>query len=93
MPMTHTHHKTARACLPPYPIPHSFTAPCPLPKSQAPYQPGGRPSKLAVDSYLRVIGVKDVIALGDASLYVPERLPATAQASGAQRAAGSVRCS
>lgn len=50
----------------------------PLPQAQ--YQPGGRPSKLAVDHYLRVIGVKDVVALGDASLYVPERLPATAQA-------------
>ncbi len=72
-------------------LPPSLTpspAPCPLLKSQAPYQPGGRPSKLAVDSYLRVIGVKDVIALGDASLYVPERLPATAQASGVLHGAG-----
>jgi NADH:ubiquinone reductase (non-electrogenic) len=53
---------------------------------QAQYQPGGRPSKLAVDSYLRVIGVDDVVALGDASLYVPERLPATAQVAGQQGA-------
>ncbi|KAL4425486.1 hypothetical protein ABPG75_009502 [Micractinium tetrahymenae] len=53
---------------------------------QAQYQPGGRPSKLAVDSYLRVIGAKDVLALGDASLFVPERLPATAQVAGQQGA-------
>ncbi|EFN57549.1 hypothetical protein CHLNCDRAFT_143182 [Chlorella variabilis] len=37
---------------------------------QAQYQPGGRPSKLAVDPFLRVIGARDVLAIGDCSLVV-----------------------
>jgi NADH dehydrogenase FAD-containing subunit len=46
---------------------------------QAEFQPGGRPSKLAVDPFLRVIGAKDVLAIGDNSLVVGDRLPTTAQ--------------
>ena len=97
---------------------------------QAEYQPGGKPSKLAIDPFLRcpsiqlaaasdfralqagrglqrvtlhvqsvvlrspalpprrvpcntnrVIGARDVLAIGDCSLMVGDRLPATAQAS------------
>jgi hypothetical protein len=32
-----------------------------------------------VDPYLRVIGVRDMVAVGDCSMMVGERLPATAQ--------------
>lgn len=53
---------------------------------QAEYQPGGKPSKLAVDPFLRVVGARDVIALGDCSLMVGDRLPATAQVAGQQGA-------
>ncbi|KAL4421095.1 hypothetical protein ABPG77_009622 [Micractinium sp. CCAP 211/92] len=53
---------------------------------QAEFQPGGRPSKLAVDPFLRVVGARDVIALGDCSLMVGDRLPATAQVAGQQGA-------
>lgn len=53
---------------------------------QAQYQPGGRPSKLAVDPFLRVIGARDVLAIGDCSLVVGDRLPTTAQVAGQQGA-------
>lgn len=36
-------------------------------------------SKLGVDPYLRVIGARDMVALGDCSMMVGDRLPATAQ--------------
>lgn len=36
-------------------------------------------NKLAVDPYLRVIGARDIIALGDCSMMAGNRLPATAQ--------------
>lgn len=49
--------------------------------------PSGRPSgKLAVDPFLRVIGAKDVIALGDCSMIVGGMLPATAQVAAQQGA-------
>ena len=41
--------------------------------------PNGRINKLAVDPFLRVIGARDVIALGDCSKIVHDPLPATAQ--------------
>ncbi|KAI7841841.1 hypothetical protein COHA_004370 [Chlorella ohadii] len=53
---------------------------------QAQYQPGEKPSKLAVDPFLRVIGARDVLAIGDCSLMVGDRLPATAQVAGQQGA-------
>ncbi|KAI3438808.1 hypothetical protein D9Q98_001225 [Chlorella vulgaris] len=53
---------------------------------QAEFQPGGRPSKLAVDPFLRVIGANDVLAIGDNSLVVGDRLPTTAQVAGQQGA-------
>lgn len=51
-----------------------------IPK-QGKYNNPDRPvaSKLAVDPYLRVIGGRDMIALGDCSMMVGNRLPATAQ--------------
>lgn len=36
-------------------------------------------SKLGVDPYLRVIGARDMVSLGDCSMMVGDRLPATAQ--------------
>jgi NADH:ubiquinone reductase (non-electrogenic) len=53
---------------------------------QAQYQPGEKPSKLAVDPFLRVIGARDVLAIGDCTLMVGDRLPATAQVAGQQGA-------
>lgn len=54
---------------------------------QAQYaSPGGRVTKLAVDPFLRVIGAKDVIALGDCSAIATGRLPSTAQVAGQQGA-------
>lgn len=51
-----------------------------LPRQAAFNNPGRlATAKLAVDPYLRVIGVRDVIALGDCSNMVGNRLPATAQ--------------
>eukprot|EP00879_Flechtneria_rotunda_P028998 GHRR01031249.1.p1 GENE.GHRR01031249.1~~GHRR01031249.1.p1 ORF type:complete len:213 (-),score=52.22 GHRR01031249.1:128-766(-) len=51
-----------------------------IPK-QARYNNPNRPTatKLAVDPYLRVIGARDMIGLGDCSTMVGNRLPATAQ--------------
>lgn len=48
---------------------------------QGKYNNPDRPvaSKLAVDPYLRVIGARDIIALGDCSMMIGNRLPATAQ--------------
>jgi hypothetical protein len=50
-------------------------------KQQAEHQGGRGPNaaKLAVDPYLRIIGARDAIALGDNSSMVGDRLPATAQ--------------
>lgn len=45
-------------------------------------------AKLGVDPYLRVVGARDMIALGDCSMMVGERLPATAQV----RLLGSWEC-
>lgn len=39
-------------------------------------------SKLGVDPFLRVIGAKDMVALGDCAMMVGDRLPATAQVCG-----------
>lgn len=39
-----------------------------------------------MDSYLRVIGAEDVIALGDCSALAVDRLPATAQVAAQQGA-------
>jgi NADH dehydrogenase FAD-containing subunit len=51
-----------------------------LPK-QGKFSNPARPaaSKLAVDPYLRVVGARDMIALGDCSMMLGNRLPATAQ--------------
>lgn len=46
-------------------------------------------SKLGVDPYLRVIGARDMIALGDCSMMVGDRLPATAQVRGASGGSSS----
>lgn len=48
---------------------------------QARYSSPARPaaSKLAVDPFLRVVGARDMIAIGDCSMMLGERLPATAQ--------------
>ncbi len=43
-------------------------------------------SKLCVDSFLRVVGAEDLLALGDCSLVLGNRLPATAQVAGQQGA-------
>ncbi|GIL69240.1 hypothetical protein Vretimale_12635 [Volvox reticuliferus] len=43
-------------------------------------------SKLCVDSFLRVVGATDILALGDCSLVLGNRLPATAQVAGQQGA-------
>ncbi|EFJ45750.1 hypothetical protein VOLCADRAFT_63330 [Volvox carteri f. nagariensis] len=43
-------------------------------------------SKLCVDSFLRVVGASDLLALGDCSLVLGNRLPATAQVAGQQGA-------
>lgn len=43
-------------------------------------------SKLGVDPYLRVIGARDMVSLGDCSMMVGDRLPATAQVAGQQGA-------
>lgn len=42
--------------------------------------------KLQVDNYLRVIGAEDLIALGDCSAMLADRLPATAQVAAQQGA-------
>ncbi len=36
--------------------------------------------KLAVDPYLRIVGARDAMAIGDCSMIIDNRLPATAQA-------------
>ncbi|GIL85464.1 hypothetical protein Vretifemale_13978, partial [Volvox reticuliferus] len=46
----------------------------------------GPGSKLCVDSFLRVVGSKDLLALGDCSLVLGNRLPPTAQVAGQQGA-------
>lgn len=43
-------------------------------------------SKLCVDSFLRVVGASDLLALGDCSLVLGNRLPGTAQVAGQQGA-------
>ncbi|GIL60516.1 hypothetical protein Vafri_15069 [Volvox africanus] len=43
-------------------------------------------SKLCVDSFLRVVGSKDLLALGNCSLVLGNRLPPTAQVAGQQGA-------
>ncbi|KXZ46318.1 hypothetical protein GPECTOR_45g188 [Gonium pectorale] len=43
-------------------------------------------SKLCVDPFLRVVGATDLLALGDCSLVLGNRLPATAQVAGQQGA-------
>lgn len=52
--------------------------------SQAKFNNPERPaaSKLGVDPFLRVIGAKDMVALGDCAMMVGDRLPATAQVRG-----------
>lgn len=52
---------------------------CCLGRAPASPTPGPAPAR-------SVIGAEDVLALGDASLFVPERLPATAQVAGQQGA-------
>ena len=47
---------------------------------QAQYQRGpANLAKLAVDRYQRVVGAKDVLALGDCSYVIGASLPTTAQ--------------
>ena len=48
--------------------------------SQAEFS-GGRPAatKLAVDPFLRIVGARDALALGDCAMLHGNRLPATAQ--------------
>ena len=53
---------------------------------QAAFNPNPAAAKLAVDPFLRVIGARDVIALGDCSALVGAPLPATAQVAGQQGA-------
>lgn len=53
---------------------------------QVELQPGGKPSKLVIDPWLRVIGARDVMAIGDCTLMQGDRLPATAQVAGQQGA-------
>jgi NADH:ubiquinone reductase (non-electrogenic) len=48
-------------------------------------------SKLGVDPYLRVIGARDMVALGDCSMMVGDRLPATAQVRGQEDGTGCCR--
>jgi NADH dehydrogenase FAD-containing subunit len=50
---------------------------------QAKFNNADRPaaSKLGVDPFLRVVGARDMVALGDCSMMVGDRLPATAQVS------------
>jgi len=43
-------------------------------------------AKIAVDPWLRVIGAKDALAIGDCSVMTGRRLPATAQVAGQQGA-------
>lgn len=43
-------------------------------------------AKIAVDPWLRVIGAKDALAIGDCSVTTGRRLPATAQVAGQQGA-------
>ena len=43
-------------------------------------------AKIAVDPYLRVIGTRDALAIGDCSVMTGRRLPATAQVAGQQGA-------
>lgn len=52
--------------------------------AQAKFNNPERPaaSKLGVDPYLRVMGARDMVALGDCSMMVGDRLPATAQVRG-----------
>ena len=47
-------------------------------------------SKLVTDSFLRVVGARDMLALGDCSLLLGNRLPATAQVR--ERGGGLVCC-
>ncbi|KAK9844058.1 hypothetical protein WJX81_003133 [Elliptochloris bilobata] len=49
---------------------------------------GGRPAatKLAVDPFLRIVGARDALALGDCAMMHGNRLPATAQVAGQQGA-------
>ncbi|GBG00600.1 NADH dehydrogenase [Raphidocelis subcapitata] len=56
--------------------------------TQAELNKGANPAsvKLAVDPYLRVIGARDIIALGDCSRLWGEPLPPTAQVAGQQGA-------
>ncbi|KAG2487513.1 hypothetical protein HYH03_013931 [Edaphochlamys debaryana] len=44
----------------------------------------GPGSKLCVDSFLRVVGARDLMCLGDCSLVLGNRLPPTAQVAGQQ---------
>ena len=53
---------------------------------QAELSPGGRTSKLLVDPFLRVVGARDIIALGDCSSIIDGPLPATAQVAAQQGA-------
>ena len=48
---------------------------------------GGRPAatKLAVDPFLRIVGARDALALGDCASLHGNRLPATAQVPHAER--------
>lgn len=47
---------------------------------------GGRPRKLMVDAFLRVVGAEDMIALGDCSQIMTKPLPPTAQVAAQQGA-------
>lgn len=51
-----------------------------VPEQQA-WHAGSNPktAKLVVDPFLRVVGAKDFLALGDCSNMAGDRLPATAQ--------------
>lgn len=57
-----------------------------LPQQAEHAGPSGKVGKLAVDPFLRVIGARDVIALGDCSKIVSGPLPPTAQVAGQQGA-------
>ena len=41
-------------------------------------------AKIAVDPYLRVVGARDALAIGDCCVMTGRRLPATAQVAGQQ---------
>jgi len=53
---------------------------------------GSRPAatKLAVDPFLRIVGARDALALGDCAMMHGNRLPATAQARA--RPCSKLRC-